>query len=692
MRNSTILAVCLAALALMMTVYAVLNGGDATSGKLSKRLAFDRREFIDESELSHKGIEAAYQRNAEIFEAALEAGEPEREARRAASREDFKLFRRNIILGSSNVLGLTCTMRMVDSHDFFRNSYAISDVRTGPSQVRSENAMDEYIRRYNQAIIKNKKTPFRDVCRVMNEGDSSAYISESFPYSSTRLFKTIKEDQVEAALPLSTESALPVYTLIDAARAGDEDKVRKLTSKSSVNRTDRFGMTALGWAIVRGHLNAVELLVESGADLEIQSGVSSRTPLMWAIYADRKEIFEYLLNAGADVNGSGSKLDDDEIEIRTRSSRKSLLERPVYTAAIRGSVYYLRTLHEAGAKIEYDHEVSALSWAILGGDLAAAKLLLELGADPNHETSLGYEYDEKHMSALVLAAESENIEAVKLLLAAGANINLVNNKGEGSALHMAIEARNLPLVELLLEHGADPNVGWKERAFQWTSPGKSVLQTAVFDDWDREYNPDILRKLIDAGANLDEVGDYEMDTALGQAAGWLLLEPLTTLIEAGADPNIPNEEKITPIMGAVSGHYQHCTVEMGEIVKALLAAGARVNERDDKGRTELFFMCAHVAGEELIAAGADIDAKDQLGRTAIFRAIPCLAGIADVEDQEDDEDMEEEETHKCRNRFNFLIKNGADLNIPDAWGITALDAAKHYGVLEYVENAVEAAQ
>jgi ankyrin repeat protein len=51
-----------------------------------------------------------------------------------------------------------------------------------------------------------------------------------------------------------------------------------------------------------------------------------------------------------------------------------------------------------------------------------------------------------------------DVEFVKILIRAGANINAQNNKGETSLLKAAW-ILNTPSVKYLLEKGADPNLG-----------------------------------------------------------------------------------------------------------------------------------------------------------------------------------------------------------------------------------------
>ena len=95
------------------------------------------------------------------------------------------------------------------------------------------------------------------------------------------------------------------------------------------------------------------------------------------------------------------------------------------------------------------------------------KLLLELGADPDLT-------NEENSTALMIAAglgtsspgedpgtEPEVLEAVKLVLSLGADINAVDSQGE-TAMHGAAYKHVPTVVRFLADAGADINV-WNQR-------------------------------------------------------------------------------------------------------------------------------------------------------------------------------------------------------------------------------------
>ena len=93
------------------------------------------------------------------------------------------------------------------------------------------------------------------------------------------------------------------YELRHAAEEGDLAEVKRLLELGTdVNLQDtEYGATALMWAAGYGHTEIVELLIVSGADLDLKSQFGY-TALMMAANGGYTNIVELLINAGAEVN------------------------------------------------------------------------------------------------------------------------------------------------------------------------------------------------------------------------------------------------------------------------------------------------------------------------------------------------------------------------------------------------------
>ena len=127
---------------------------------------------------------------------------------------------------------------------------------------------------------------------------------------------------------------------------------------------------------------------------------------------------------------------------------------------------------------------------IIAGDLFATKILIQKGADPNMQCSMGE-------TPLYQAVDMCKLDHVKLLINSGANPNLVQDDGL-SPLHAAVIRQNILIVKLLLKSGADPNI--KTKIYN-----QSPVHIAIKNDVD----PMILLVLIQFNGSLLERDKFE---------------------------------------------------------------------------------------------------------------------------------------------------------------------------------------
>ncbi|KAF4309057.1 hypothetical protein GTA08_BOTSDO02878 [Botryosphaeria dothidea] len=164
--------------------------------------------------------------------------------------------------------------------------------------------------------------------------------------------------------------------------------------------------------------------------------------------------------------------------------------------------------------------------------------LLEYGADPNFvadkhlRQGVSFRYGHIKASILSIAADKGNLDAVKMLLAHGADVNIPASGDFGrTALQAALErqALKMPLVERLLDLGADVN------APPAGSRGVTALQAAAISGF---VAPAV--KLIELGADVNAPGAaQEGRTALEGAAEHGRLDMVRLLLDAGADLEAP---------------------------------------------------------------------------------------------------------------------------------------------------------
>jgi len=131
-------------------------------------------------------------------------------------------------------------------------------------------------------------------------------------------------------------------------------------------------------------------------------------------------------------------------------------------AAKEGDIAAIQKLLDQGADINENAVVggsmngSLLSQAAYYCRIEAVKYLIQKGADINNATGwTDYGHSGKGLRPLHMAARSGCTEAIKLLLDAGADIDVRANEFRGAALAIAAYHGNIKSVKYLLERGAD---------------------------------------------------------------------------------------------------------------------------------------------------------------------------------------------------------------------------------------------
>ena len=169
--------------------------------------------------------------------------------------------------------------------------------------------------------------------------------------------------------------------------------------------------------------------------------------------------------------------------------------------------------------------------AVAEGDVALMREALVQGADPNIVV-----YDHDDSTPLFWAAFGGRIDAVKLLLEAGATV-ASECGAEETSLHTAVENNDLSIVEILLNADGKVALNW----FDYIS--RTPLMIAVEKD-----NLEIARRLIAAGADVNAHHEERIgNTALHEAVARGSLDMVQLLVRAGGDPTILGWMQITPL-------------------------------------------------------------------------------------------------------------------------------------------------
>lgn len=301
----------------------------------------------------------------------------------------------------------------------------------------------------------------------------------------------------------------PLSLLDIASERGSRKAVSALlrTKQVDIHQRNEDGWTAIHNASYLCRAGTVRVLIEEGADLNALSQ-NGFHPLYLSVQSKHLPTVTAILEGGCNVNR------------RTKQGVTALMY-----ACEHGLVPIMGALLDAGAKTEmssvsigaYPLHLTTYNSSCLG----AMQLLVDRRVDLNVRDAEGD-------TALMLAADRNLVDHVKVLLQGGANPNM-STYGGSTALSDASGQGLLSVVQELLKGGAEVN----------------MLAT----DFD---------------------GKYSMEFPLYNAAGKGHIAVAKTLIAAGADVDMTNSEGSTSLMLACQkGHVQ--------LVKVLITASANVN-------------------------------------------------------------------------------------------------------------------
>ena len=173
----------------------------------------------------------------------------------------------------------------------------------------------------------------------------------------------------------------PSMSIHDAAQSGDIEAVKGfLAAGMDVNAIDENrGMTALVYAVDKGHKEIVEILISEGADVNVMvsndEGVGGFTPLFVAAQSGHAEVAGLLVANGAEVN---VKLINDEGKVSCT---------PLFFAARSGHTEVAELLIANGSEINAKDEniLTPLDYATLEKQNETAALLHKNGAKTGEE-------------------------------------------------------------------------------------------------------------------------------------------------------------------------------------------------------------------------------------------------------------------------------------------------------------------
>lgn len=201
------------------------------------------------------------------------------------------------------------------------------------------------------------------------------------------------------------------------------------------------------------------------------------------------------------------------------------------------------------------------------------------------------------------------------------------------------------VYDVLLKNGAD--------IYHVNSLGQSVLDMVVISG----ANTAKLEYFIRNGINIDSNQEEKLNRALITSACCIQPECFKILLEYGADPFYKQDGENAIFISI------HNDSENEEIMQMMFNAGVDVNERNKDGKTALYYTMPDRINSSyrLIKNGANVDIVLQSGSSPLIES--CKRnGYYKCEDL----------WLLCRNEFNGIIKNVKNVDFKDKEGRTAL--------------------
>lgn len=440
------------------------------------------------------------------------------------------------------------------------------------------------------------------------------------------------------------EGATPMYLASLHGSAGMIEKLLK--AGADVNQLGPEGETPLMLASRSGNLEAMRVLLDHHADVNAKDKLRGTTALMWAVDQSHPEAVQLLIQNGANVAA--------QTDIDTRNARNNLAN--TVTQRLHGAFGALGHRGPGNDGTSASGNPSTAPGAKRGA--AASKTAP--ASEAEDFTSFFRRPAKKDgggLTALVYAAREDCLQCAKILVEAGADVNQRTKYG-WTALLTATQNRHYKLAEYLLDHGANPNIpnngGWTPLYLATDNRniegGDYPVRTPDMD------HLDYIKLLIAKGANVNaricgvestptECKGDSTETRTNFTMQWLFEDGATPFLRAaqsgdvelmklllahGADPKIFTAHNVTPLavaagIGWVEGvTYEWSPEENIEAVKMCLALGIDPNVADDEGRTALH-GAAHKGRLEVIQMlvdhGANLEAHDGGSRDSVNGAL-----------------------------------------------------------------------
>jgi uncharacterized protein len=429
--------------------------------------------------------------------------------------------------------------------------------------------------------------------------------------SRSRFGKTLALTALLAGSLMAADGVRP--SVVDAVRTGDKTALKALIQKKvDVSAPDADGSTALHWASYRDDLESADLLIRAGAKVNAANDLGV-TPLWPASENGSAAMVQRLLAAGANPNAA----------LLSGETTLMVGARSGYPEVVKALLSKDANVNAHGPRGQ-----TALMWAVAQKHPDVVTVLLAHNADVKLKSEVwtdvmavpphGYLPYNKAVphggeTALMFAARVGDLESAKLLVAAGANVNDADAWGV-SATTLAAHSGFTDVVLFLLDKGADASA---------TGAGFSALHEAIM-----RRDEKMVAALLEHGADANfplktwtptrrSSDDWNFEPMIvGASPYWLaarFTEPnvMRLLVKHGADPKFVLHSDYVAEQGFGQAPRK-------EIATALMAATGIIRV---KPWVELPAAEREAATLETVKLavelGADLNVANTDGRTAL---------------------------------------------------------------------------
>jgi ankyrin repeat protein len=403
---------------------------------------------------------------------------------------------------------------------------------------------------------------------------------------------------ITAGAAVNTPNHYGITPLLQASRTGDAPMVAALLKAGAdVAVAHPEGQTSLMAASRTGSLDAVKSLLDAGANVNAADSYQQQTALMWASSEGQLDVVNVLLAAGADPNRKAHVTTIDE---RKHADHATGGFTALMFAVRNGHEPVAKALVKGGADVKLTNgdNASAMVIAIVNDRFDLASTLLDLGADAN-DGSLYFAVDMHDATTDMRARDGSRLRAehhnkltaldlVKKLLDKGADPNKAfvgqlhsttlccGDEVNASPFYRAAIASDVEALKLMLAHGAQiewsPSEVKKEKAGGGGgrgngNVGKTPVMVAMVGGRGAPFA---------AGPGFSRPGPPPFREPASREPA----EAVKVLLTAGANPNAKAPDGSTPL-------HQAVTARQVAIIRELAGAGAKLDATNKDNLTPL---------------------------------------------------------------------------------------------------------